>query len=295
MRQKLIPFVWFEEDARGIADWYVKVFGSARVDGHVTLHDTPSGDADVVTLTLIDQQFQFISAGPLTDRNPSFSYMVALSAPDEVDALWNRLSEGGEVMMPLDEYPFSKRFGFLKDRYGMSWQLMHDGGMNIQTISPALMFTGDVSGQAKEAIDHYQTLLGGAAMEGHISYYEAGQEPEVEGTISYARCKFAGRELVLSDSAGPHQFEFNEMQSLILYCEDQEEIDRAWAHLSAVPGAEQCGWLKDRFGVSWQIVPFEMERMMEEGTPEQIKRLTEAFLPMKKFNLAALRAAYEIN
>lgn len=293
MRQKLIPHVWFEEDARGIADWYVEVFGRGQVDGHVTLHNTPSGDADIVTVTLCDQQFKFISAGPLADRNPSFSYMVALSAVDEIDALWARLSEGGEVMMPLEEYPFSKRFGFLKDRHGTSWQLMHDGGMDVQTISPALMFTREVSGQAKEAIDHYQSLLGGGVMDNHISYYGSGQEPEKEGTIGYARVKFAGRELVLSDSAGPHEFGFNEMQSLVLYCEDQAEIDRAWAHLSAVSEAEQCGWLKDQFGVSWQIVPFEMERMMEEGTPEQLQRVTEALMPMKKLDLAQLRAAYE--
>ncbi|PPA71060.1 VOC family protein [Jeotgalibacillus proteolyticus] len=292
MRQKLIPHIWFEQDARKIADWYVEVFGNGQVDGHVTLHNTPSGDADIVTVTLYDQQFQFLGGGRLAERNPSFSYMVALPDVKTVDALWDRLSEGGEILMPLEEYPFSKRFGFLKDQHGVSWQLMLDGGMEIQTIAPSLMFTREVSGRAEEAVDYYRSLLGGEVMENHISYYGPGQEPEVEGTLGYARVKLAGREIVLSDSADAHEFDFNLMQSLILYCKDQKEIDRAWAHLSADPESEQCGWLKDRFGVSWQVTPFELEQMMEEATPEQMERLTEAIMPMKKIDLAVLRDAY---
>ncbi|MNE84318.1 3-demethylubiquinone-9 3-methyltransferase [compost metagenome] len=75
-------------------------------------------------------------------------------------------------------------------------------------------------------------------------------------------------------------------------CKDQAEIDYYWDKLSAVPEAEQCGWLKDRYGVSWQIVPEELDRMMAEGSPEEIKRVTKAFLGMKKFDLAALEAAW---
>ena len=78
----------------------------------------------------------------------------------------------------------------------------------------------------------------------------------------------------------------------MVHCESQKEIDRYWSALSADPAAEQCGWLKDRFGVSWQIVPTAMNRMLEQGTPGQIARVTEAFLRMKKFDLAKLEDAY---
>jgi predicted 3-demethylubiquinone-9 3-methyltransferase (glyoxalase superfamily) len=95
------------------------------------------------------------------------------------------------------------------------------------------------------------------------------------------------------DSAHKHDFAFNEAVSLLVQCDSQAEIDDYWGKLSAVPEAEQCGWLKDKYGVSWQIAPTAMEEMMSQGTPEQIERVTQAFLPMKKFDLAKLQAAYE--
>ena len=95
------------------------------------------------------------------------------------------------------------------------------------------------------------------------------------------------------DSAHEHTFMFNEAISLMVSCEDQAEIDYFWDKLSAVPEAEQCGWLKDRFGVSWQITSRQMNEMLSKGTPEQVNRVTQAFLPMKKFDVAKLQAAYE--
>lgn len=93
-------------------------------------------------------------------------------------------------------------------------------------------------------------------------------------------------------SAGP-LFTFNESISFMVYCENQEEIDYYWAHLSAVPEAEQCGWVKDKFGLSWQIVPDVMDKMMQDPDIEKVARVTEAFLKMKRFNIAALQAAFE--
>jgi predicted 3-demethylubiquinone-9 3-methyltransferase (glyoxalase superfamily) len=93
-------------------------------------------------------------------------------------------------------------------------------------------------------------------------------------------------------SAGP-LFRFNESVSFIVYCENQQEIDHYWEKLSAVPEAEQCGWLKDKFGLSWQIVPRAMETMMLDTDPVRLARVTQAFLQMKKFDLAALQKAYD--
>ncbi|MNP36869.1 3-demethylubiquinone-9 3-methyltransferase [compost metagenome] len=95
------------------------------------------------------------------------------------------------------------------------------------------------------------------------------------------------------DSAQEHNFSFNEAISFMVYCDTQEDIDYYWEKLSAVPEAEQCGWLKDKYGLSWQIVPNEMDEMMSKGTPEQIANVTMAFLKMKKFDLAELRKAYQ--
>ena len=95
------------------------------------------------------------------------------------------------------------------------------------------------------------------------------------------------------DSAQNHNFVFNEAISFMVSCDTQKEIDYYWEKLSAVPQAEQCGWCKDKYGVSWQITPAIMGEMMTKGSREQIDRLTQAFLPMKKFDIAKLKIAYE--
>lgn len=92
-------------------------------------------------------------------------------------------------------------------------------------------------------------------------------------------------------SAGP-LFKFNESISFMVSCDTQEEIDYYWEKLSAVPEAEQCGWLKDKYGLSWQVVPAAMDEMMRTGSSDQIARVTRAFLEMKKFDLAEIEAAY---
>lgn len=151
--QKITPHLWFAKEAKEAAEFYVSVFPNSKINNVTTLHDTPSGDCDVVSFELSGQSFMAISAGPL--------------------------------------------------------------------------------------------------------------------------------------------FKFNESISFIIPCETQEEIDYYWEKLSAVPESEQCGWLKDKYGLSWQVVPAIMDEMMSKGSEEQIARVTQAFLEMKKFDIAQLRKAFE--
>jgi predicted 3-demethylubiquinone-9 3-methyltransferase (glyoxalase superfamily) len=92
-------------------------------------------------------------------------------------------------------------------------------------------------------------------------------------------------------SAGP-LFKFNESISFMVYCETQKEIDYYWEQLSAVPAAEQCGWLKDKYGLSWQVVPSGMDEMLKDRDPERVARVTQALLQMKKLDIAGLERAY---
>lgn len=268
-------------------------FPDSFVDYTTKLSDTPSGETTVVTVSLAGQFFQLLGAGPLKERNPSISYMVAFPTSEEVETLWNELVEGAEVLMPLDTYDFSERYGWLKDKHGVSWQIMHSGGMDIQTVTPCFLFVGDVFGRAEAAMNDWISIFPDSyVLEDHLIRYEATDGPELEGKLNYARFVLSGREFVTMDSAENHQFAFNEMQSLIAFCETQAEIDDYWGKLSAVSEAEQCGWLQDRYGVSWQIVPWEMEEMLTTGTKEQLARVTEVFLPMKKIDVKALRNVY---
>jgi predicted 3-demethylubiquinone-9 3-methyltransferase (glyoxalase superfamily) len=194
--------------------------------------------------------------------------------------------------MDLGAYPFSERYGWIQDKYGLSWQLMFFGYRDIrQRIIPTLMFVGKVAGKAEEAISFYVSVFHNAAV-GDILRYGKGEEPDVEGTIKHASFRLEGQEFAEMDSAREHNFAFNEAISLMVHCETQEEIDYYWDRLSADPKAEQCGWLKDRYGLSWQVVPNIMDEMMRDEDRKRKARVTEAFLKMKKFDIEALKKAY---
>jgi predicted 3-demethylubiquinone-9 3-methyltransferase (glyoxalase superfamily) len=292
--QKIIPHLWFDKAARAAADFYTATFPDSAITSATVLRNTPSGDCDVVAFDLMGYSFLSISAGPLFRINPSISFFVLCRTRDEIDRLWARLSDGGKTLMALGEYPFSQRYGWTADRYGVSWQLGLDDGHYAykHRITPTLMYVGDVAGRAEEAATFYASVLPDSRV-GDLARYPAGAAPNREGTVMHGSVILAGQEFFVMDSADAHDFSFNEAISLIVNCDTQDEIDRYWRRLSAVPEAEQCGWIKDRFGVSWQITPSDLEEMLRSSSQEQVDRVTQAFLPMKKLDMAALRRAYE--
>lgn len=306
-KQKITPHLWFDKEAKEATAFYASIFPQSSVLSTTTLTGTPSGDADIVSFRIWGKDFMAISAGPLFKFNPSVSFLVnfdplffgSATSPEKearasLDRAWEMLAEGGMALMPLDRYPFSERFGWIQDRYGLSWQLMltNPEGDPRPAILPYLMFVGDNCGKAEEAIDFYRSVFKDSKS-GTVMRYGPDQAPDIEGTIAFADFMLENQWFAALDSAHEHNFAFNEAISFIVSCEDQKEIDTYWEALSAVPEAEQCGWLKDKFGLSWQIVPKGMNEMMQNGTPEQVERVTQAFLPMKKFDLAELRRAYE--
>lgn len=297
--QKIVPHLWYDKEAREAAEFYVSVFPDSRITNITTLRDTPGGDCDVVSFALWGQKFMAISAGPLFRFNPSVSFIVNFDpsrekgARDQIDGAWGKLCEGGTVLMPLDQYPFSERYGWIQDRYGLSWQLIlaNPEGEERPAIVPSLLFVDGNCGKAEEAREYYLSVFQNSRP-GALFRYSAGQEPDKEGTVMFTDFMLENHWFAAMDSARTHQFRFNEAISFMVYCGRQEEIDYYWEKLSAVPEAEQCGWLKDKYGLSWQIVPEDMDEMMSQGRPEQIARVTEAFLKMKKFDIAKLREAF---
>ncbi len=286
MMQKITPHLWFDKEAKEASEFYTSLLLDSKVTNITTLHDTPSGDCDIVSFVLANQPFMAISAGPLFKFNPSVSFHVKLRTKDEVDGIWEKLSAGGNVLMPLDAYPFSERYGWIQDKYGLSWQVIYAGTSEIkQTITPVLMFVGNNCGKTAEAVTFYTSVFDNAQTF-FLSRYGKGEEPDKEGTVKYVAFTLEGMEFGAMDSARDHHFAFNEAISFLVPCETQEEIDYYWERLSADPKAEQCGWLKDQFGLSWQVWPTAIGEMMKNGTREQIDRITQAFLPMKKFDIA---------
>jgi predicted 3-demethylubiquinone-9 3-methyltransferase (glyoxalase superfamily) len=300
INQKIVPHLWYDKEAKEAAEFYTSIFPDSKISNLTTIRDTPSGDSDIVTFELWGQKFMAISGGPYFKINPSISFIVYFDpsrdkdAREKINEVWNKLSDGGTALMPFDQYPFSEKFGWIQDKFGLSWQLMltNPEGEERPPIVPALLFVGDNCGKAEEATSFYLSIFKNAK-QGLISRYQKGMEPDKEGTIMFTDFTLENQWFAAQDSAHNHKFNFNEAISFMVYCDTQEEIDHYWEKLSAVPEAEQCSWLKDKFGLSWQIVPSEMNQMMSNGSPEQLSRVTKAFLKMKKFDLAELKKAYE--
>ncbi|HEY3052764.1 MAG TPA: VOC family protein [Thermoanaerobaculia bacterium] len=293
MKKKITSHLWFDKEAREAAEFYTSVFANSAIKNTATLHNTPSGSVDILTIELLDQEFTLISAGPLFKFTPAVSFLVACQTKEDVDALWKKLSTDGTALMELGQYPFSEKYGWLQDKYGLSWQLMFMGDRKIrQRITPTLMFVGKQSGKAEEAIKFYTSVFRNSKV-GDVLRYSRGEEPDKEGTVKHAAFTLEGQEFAAMDSARSHDFTFNEAISFIVHCETQGEIDYYWGKLSADPKAEQCGWLKDKYGFSWQVVPNVMDEMLNAKDKKKLARVTEAFLAMKKFDIAKLKEAYE--
>ena len=293
--QKIVIHLWFDKEAREATSLYVSLFENSEIKSVTTITDTPSGDCDVVVFKLAGQDFMAISAGPQFKINPSISLFVVFDSEAEMKKVWDVLIQGGSALMEYDSYPWANKYGWLQDKYGLSWQLSwsenHKGVE--QKITPLLMFSGDNAGKAKEAIENYTSIFHNSKV-GMIMPYSR-EDGDVEGFIKHAEFTLEGQNFMAMDSSLSHDFNFNEAISFVVNCDNQEEIDTYWKKLSAVPEAEQCGWLKDKDGVSWQIVPTIMNDMMKSGDAGKIARVTQAFLKMKKFNIAKLEEAYRGN
>ena len=279
MINPIYPCLWFDGKAKEAADFYCSVF-----PGSVITADNPI----VVMLESAGQKFMLLNGGPHYTLNPSISFYVVCETVEEVDSAWLQLLEGGSVLMALDKYPWSEKYGWIQDRFGVNWQLAHGKLEDVgQKFTPSLMFTREKAGKAEQAIQFYTSVFADSAIKG-IMRYTAG-DPDVEGTVKHAQFKLGTRVFMAMDSSMPHQFSFNEAFSFVVDCETQEEIDYYWGKLSAIPEAEQCGWLKDQFGVSWQIVPTILGKLMSD--PSRSERVISAFMKMKKFDIEKLMKA----
>jgi len=294
---KIVPHFWYDKEAKETAEFYASLFESSKiVYTHVIKNPPPYDDAEAVSFELAGQPFVALSAGPYFKLNPAISLIVSCSTAGEVDKLWAALSEGGKELMALGEYPFSKRYAWVGDRYGLSWQLMlAEGGQEAQKITPCLLFSGDARGKAEEAVRYYAEVFANSKI-GSICRYGEGEAEAPGAKVNYASFTLDGVAFAAMDNGTDADYTFSEAFSFIVNCKDQKEIDDFWEKLSAVPDAESCGWCKDRFGVAWQVLPSNWEEICYSGTEEQQWRVNEAMLAMKKIDVETLeRAKREIS
>ena len=289
--QKITPFLWFDGKAEDAMNFYVSLFKNSKTGRVTRCGDAgpgPKGSVLTATFQLEGQDFTALNGGPMFKITPAISFFVNCATQDEIGALWERLSAGGAVLMPLDTYPFSQQFGWVQDRFGVSWQV--NLAPRPQKITPFLMFVGKQHGKAEAAIDHYVSVFRNSKMI-EIKRYGKG-EAGPEGTVQHATFSLAGQEFMAIDADGPHPFTFTEAVSLFVNCETQAEVDELWEKLSAGGEKSRCGWLKDKFGVSWQIIPTILGELMGDKDPVKAKNVMQAMLQMDKLDIQRLKQAH---
>ena len=293
--ERIVPHLWFNDNAKEAVNFYRTLFDDSKMMLEQKLDGTPSGEnAAYYEFTLAGQLFGALNGGPHFTFNPAISISVNCETIEETEVLWQKLIEGGRALMPLQEYTFSKLYGWVEDKYGLSWQVIYTEGFEYeQKITMQLMFSGHTTGKANEAIKYYTDLFKDGVI-GDIHEYEEGQAVQEDAKISHANFSILDTEILASDNGTQTDYTFNEAISLMVLCVTQAEIDYYWEKLSADPEAEQCGWLKDKFGVSWQIVPANMNELMSRGTQAQIDAVTQEFLKMKKLDKNHLERAWEL-
>lgn len=292
--QKIVPHLWFDKKVVEAVQWYTSIFPNSEIIRKDIFKGMPSGKATQVMFKLMGYEFMATDAGPYTAKNPSISFNVQINRNNEelVDKLYKRLQQDGKVLMPLDKYPFNDKYAWVEDKYGISWQLwLQDYHNNKNNIVPSLMFANDNKGNAEEAMAHYVDTFKKSEHLASVNY-PAGMEPDTEDMIMHGEVRLFNKRFSFNDSGHAHDFDFSKGVSLLVKCDNQKELDQYWEKLSAMPEAEEPGWLKDKFGVSWQIVPKVMDKMLAEGTPEQISHVTQTFLKMKKIDIGMLEEAY---
>jgi predicted 3-demethylubiquinone-9 3-methyltransferase (glyoxalase superfamily)/uncharacterized protein YndB with AHSA1/START domain len=277
MKNKIYPCLWFDGQAKAAAELYCAVFGQGTITVDTSM---------VVNFELHGQKFMGLNGGPQFQPNPSLSFYAIFETEAEIDAAWQQLSEGGSTLMPLNKYPWSEKYGWLSDRFGVSWQLVLGNLEEVgQKITPLLMFANAQQGHAETAIAHYSSLFEDTSIR-MIARFEEN-EP-IPGKIKHSQFFLNGQLFMAMDGPGVHKFNFSEGVSLMVDCMDQTEVDHFWDGLTANGEEGQCGWLKDQFGVSWQIVPRQLMQALSNPDPAAAQYAMNALLQMKKIEIAKL-------
>lgn len=280
----IIPHLWFDNQAAEAVTFYTDLLKDSAIHWKYVLKGTPSGDCDLIEFELVGQTFAAISAGPYFQLDEAISLMLTCQTKDEIDRLYQAfMTNGGEVMMPLQEYPFNPYYAWVKDQYGLTWQLMLDESQeNTYQLDYSLLFAAEACGKAEAALKHYAKTFKTA--EPVLAYYQDGQANDPRAKIAYGAISLDESCLVAMDHGYTGDKLFSEAFSFMIYCQNQEELDYYYEQLSVVPEAEICGWAKDQFGVSWQIVPDWLMGLYDQDDEKKLKDVQEKIMSCKRID-----------
>lgn len=271
--------LWYDGKAEEAADYYCSIIPDSRVT---------SRNPVVTEFTLAGSKFIALNGGPHYTFTPATSLFVTCESKEEIDRYWSRLTQGGTVLMELGPYDWSEYYGWCADRYGLTWQVyLGNVGDVRQKVVPLLLFVNTMCGRAEEAIRWYTGLFGNSRIDGIARY--GANAPLPEGHVMHAQFVLTDRVFMAMDGPGEHRFDFNEAVSFVVECDSQKEIDAYWDAITKEGTESMCGWCKDRYGVSWQIIPAQLKELMAD--PVRGPRVVQAFMKMKKFDLGTILRA----
>jgi predicted 3-demethylubiquinone-9 3-methyltransferase (glyoxalase superfamily) len=282
--QKISPFLWFNTTAAEAANFYVSIFENSNIE-----FSSPM----LTAFKLHGQSFTALNGGDKFSLNASISLMVHCATVTEVEMLWQQLSEGGTVLMELNNYPWSEKYGWCTDKFGVNWQILkHDILTGEQKIKPSLLFVGEQFGNGEAAIHFYTSIFKDAKINSK-SLYDANSA--FEGKLLHSSFNIENYNIIAMDGPGQHNFTFNEAFSFVINCTNQDEVDYYWDAITKDGGAEsQCAWCKDKYGVSWQVVPTRLMELMSHSNKTIASNVMQTMLQMKKIVIADLeKAAFE--
>jgi predicted 3-demethylubiquinone-9 3-methyltransferase (glyoxalase superfamily) len=292
--QKIIPNIWMNNQGEDAAKFYTSTFKDSKINNIMRygksgaeVSGRKEGSVMTVDFQIRNYRFTIINGGPIFKPNPSISFIVMLKTPEATEGLFKRLSKNGKVMMGLDKYPFSEKYAFLEDKYGVSWQLFLDLKAE-EKIIPAFLFVGKNLGKAEAAEKHYVKIFKKAKINNIMKYPANDPSGNKKGTVMYSSFILEGQEFGIMDGAGEHKFQFTEGVSLLVSCKDQKEVDYYWKKLLQGGQESQCGWLKDKFGVSWQVFPEKVMGDLMKKYPNKAEQIMNAMFHMKKIDVREL-------
>lgn len=297
--QKITPFLWFAHEAEEAATFYTTLFDNSAIlnvsrsggtqDAQV---NQEAGKAFIVSFRLLGQPFTAMNGGPAFTLNQSISLTVSCDTKEQQQRLYEALSEGGKIFFPLTAYPWSPSYAWVEDKFGLSWQLEMARDASGQKITPTLLFANANAGRVKEAATLYTALFPNSSI-----CFEAPHPPQSglpEGSLLFCKLQLNGYSINAMSSTEHHDFAPNEAFSFVIDCESQEEVDTYWDALTTDGGQEsRCGWLKDTFGISWQVVPRRLIELLTHPDRSIAQKAQAAMLGMKKIVIAELEQAIQ--
>lgn len=287
---KITPCLWFNYQAEEASSFYISLFKESKI-GNITYygksgaHISGQNEGSVMTVEfeLNGQKFTALNGGPIFKFTPAVSLKIWCNTENEINQLWNKLSQEGSVLWELKEYPWASKYGWCEDKFGVSWQVMI--GESPQKITPVILFNDQNFGKGKEAINFYTTQFENS----NIDEIKLDNKNEI---VLYSTFNLEGSKFVIMEGQASMKHEITHGISFVINCNTQDEIDQYWKKLSVGGTIEECGWLKDKFGVSWQVVPTILNELIGDSNSQKTENVMKAMLQMKKLDIEKLKQSY---